>query len=118
MLWGDAGDGERCREALDAVTADGLASVCRDSTWLFSMSCLAEACGAFGSVAQAELLYEILAAYAGSNTMAGPLYYLAPVDYYLGVLARVRGRFADAAAHLSSAAASARRLGARPVLAR
>jgi tetratricopeptide (TPR) repeat protein len=118
MLWGDAGDADRCRAALDAVTADGVASVCHDSTWLFSMSCLAEACGAFGSVAQAELLYDVLTPYAGANTMAGPLYYLAPVDYYLGVLARVRGRFTDAASHLANAATSARRLGARPMLAR
>lgn len=118
MLWADAGEAERCRAALDAVTVDGLDGVCRDSTWLFSMSCLADACGAYGSVAQAELLYARLAPYEHANTMAGPLYYLAPVSYYLGVLARVRGRFAEAAAHLDDAALRARRLGARPALAR
>jgi hypothetical protein len=118
MLWADAGDAERCRAALGDVTADGLAGVCRDSTWLFSMSCLAEACGAFGSVAQAELLYGHLVPYAHANTMAGPLYYLAPVAYYLGILQRVRGQLADAAGYLDAAAERARRLGAQPALAR
>jgi len=118
MLWADGGDRERALAILDAMTADGLAGMIRDSSWLYSICCLAEVCGAYGTPAQAELLRTVLEPYAARNAMAGPMYYLAPVAYYLGLLARRVGQWALAAERLDAALVQARRLGARPAAAR
>jgi len=118
MLWADGGDRERALAILDAMTADGLAGMIRDSSWLYSVCCLAEVCGAYGTPAQAELLRAALAPYETRNAMAGPMYYLAPVTYYLGLLARRVGQWDVAAERLDAALVQARRLGARPAAAR
>jgi hypothetical protein len=118
MLWADGGDRERALAMLDAMTARGVEGLFRDSAWLYSVCCLAEVCGAYGTLAQAEVLGAALEPYASRNAMAGPIYYLAPVTYYLGLLARGAGQWALAAERLDAALVQARRLGARPATAR
>lgn len=118
MLWADGGDRERALATLDAMTADRLAGLCRDSAWLFSVCCLAEVCGAYGTREQADLLRAALLPYEARNAMAGPMFYLAPVSYYLGLLERGCGNWGEAARRFDAALVQARRLGARPAAAR
>jgi len=62
----------------------------------------------------AEALYELAAPYAGSNCTLGLASFLGAADHWLGVLAAAAGRFAEAVAHLETALARHREMGARP----
>lgn len=118
MLYAEIGERREARIELDALYADGLAALRFDLTYLFSLACLAEALRACGEPHEAEVVHAKLLPYADRNVVAGPLYYMGPVAYYLGILAAAAGRPADAAAHLEAGLAAARSVGAAPYVAR
>jgi hypothetical protein len=118
MLYAEIGDLRDARIELDALYADGLAALRFDLTWLFSLACLAEAIRACGAPHEAEVVYAKLLPYQDRNVVAGPLYYMGPVSYYLGLLAASGGRPDAAAAHLEAALGAARSVGAAPYVAR
>jgi tetratricopeptide (TPR) repeat protein len=118
MLHAELGELREARAELDAVLADGPGGLRLDVSWLSSVAFLAEASRACGAAAEAAALYEVLRPYDGRNVVAGPLYYLGPVAYSLGILAATAGRPDAAADHLGAALASAREAGALPFVAR
>jgi tetratricopeptide (TPR) repeat protein len=118
LLHAETGDAAQARAVLETLTRDGMQTVRRDLTWLFSVACLAAACHASGSRAHAATLYDALAPYDGHTVVEGVFCYFGPVAYYLGLLASTAGRHEEAARHLESALAAARALGARPFVAR
>ncbi len=65
----------------------------------------------------AEVLYDLAAPYAGQNCTLGVATFLGAADHWLGVLAGVSGRFAEAAEHLEAALARHRDMGSRPLTA-
>jgi transcriptional regulator with XRE-family HTH domain len=65
----------------------------------------------------AEVLYDLAAPYAGHNATLGLASFLGAADHWLGVLARVAGRLADAASHLEAALARHRAMRSRPLTA-
>ncbi len=103
------------RRELDALAADGFASLPRDSTWLTAVVLLASVCWRLGDERRAETLYGLLRPYAGRVAIARPLVVLVGlVDERLGVLAALLGRFDEAQRHLASALALAERMRALP----
>jgi hypothetical protein len=65
----------------------------------------------------AEVLYDLAAPYAGHNATLGVASYLGAADHWLGVLAGVTGRFAEATRHLDDALERHRAMGSRPLTA-
>jgi tetratricopeptide (TPR) repeat protein len=115
--YAELGRERECRETFDAVMARDLRNEYVDAEWLVSMSLLADPCALLGDDQAAELLYALLAPY-------DRLYAHAPVEVSFGsmarvsgVLAKVIGRFDDAARHFESAMEVERRMRARPWLA-
>jgi tetratricopeptide (TPR) repeat protein len=62
----------------------------------------------------AEVLYDLAAPYAGHNATLGVATFLGAADHWLGVLAGVAGRYAEATGHLEAALARHRAMGSRP----
>jgi hypothetical protein len=118
MLHAEIGELGEAHAALEAVMSAGLDSLRLDVGWLSNMAFLAEACRACGTAAEAARLYELLLPYQGRNVVAGPLYYMGPIDYYLGILAAATERPVQAAKHLAVALEAARAAGALPYVAR
>lgn len=103
------------RREFDAVAQDDFAGLPRDTTWLTSMVMLAAVCARFGDRARAEILYRLLAPYAGRVAIASPLVVMiAPVAMRLGQLATLLGRFGEAERHLASAQALAEAMRSPP----
>jgi len=118
MLLAENGDVEEARRELAALIADGLPALRRDVTWLSSVAMTTEACRVCGTPEQAVTIHAALLPYAERNVVAGPLYFMGPVAYYLGVLAVVMGRRDLAREHFARALESVRETGARPWVAR
>ena len=102
-------------EHLAGAECDGIA---RDLTWQYTMSCLATAYAHAGSAEQATMLAQKLAPVAGRNIVAGPFFYLGPVDYYLSLLAARAHRWDDALGHAEAALRQNAKLGSQPYLVR
>jgi tetratricopeptide (TPR) repeat protein len=117
-LYAELGRAEESRVQFDGLAGDGLSHIRRDLTWPYTMACLAESCVVSGEAADVELLYDALLPYADRNVVAGPFYYLAPVAYYLGLLATELRRWADAERHFEQATEQIDAFAARPHLAR
>jgi tetratricopeptide (TPR) repeat protein len=118
LLYAEVGREVEARAELDSLFADTPRLTRRDLTWLYSMSCLAEACAMCGEPAQARWLYAALHQYEGRNVVTGPFFYLGPVAYYLGLLSAQMSRWEEAAQHFEEGERRAAALGARPWLAR
>lgn len=90
-----------------------------DAAWLPAAVLVAEVCHRLDWRDGAGGLFTQLAPWSGRHVVVAPAaVYLGPVDHYLGLLATTASRFEDADAHLGAAVDQARRLGARPSLAR
>ena len=118
MLLAENGEIEDARRELAPLVADGMPALRRDVTWLSSVAMATEACRVCGTPEQAATIHAALLPYAERNVVAGPLYFMGPVAYYLGVLAVVMGRRDLARDHLERALDSVRETGARPWIAR
>jgi len=82
---------------------DLLSAAPRDVGWLNSATRTALAAVRLEDIESAERLAAMLDPYAGHSVATFVITYGGSVAYYLGELARVRGRNAEAAAHLASA---------------
>lgn len=114
----DAGRREEALLEVDRLAADEFAALPRDNLWLAAMALLTEAVLALDLPERARVIYDKLAAFTGRNVVLPTIGYLGPVQMWLGILARVAGREAEALEQFASARMQATRDGARTALAR
>jgi tetratricopeptide (TPR) repeat protein len=115
-----ADDGRR-EEALlefDRLAADDFAALPRDTLWLAAMTLLTEAVLALELPEQALALHAKLAPFAGRNAVLPTVAFLGSVELWLGILAGVAGRDAQALEHFAAARTRALRDGARTAVTR
>jgi hypothetical protein len=110
---GDAGRHEEARLEFDRLSADDFAGVPRDNLWFGAMAMLTDAVVGLDLREEAMALHAKLAPFAGRNVVLPTIASLGPVEMWLGILARVAGRDAQALEHLAAARACATRDGAR-----
>ena len=111
----------RAEEALlefDRLAADGFAALPRDNLWLTAMALLCECVAALDLPERAMQVHAQLAPFTERNVVLPTVAFLGPVQMWLGILARVAGRHAEAREHLAAARRSATRNGARTALTR
>ena len=109
----DEGRHEEARLEFDRLYADDFAALPRDNLWFGAMAMLTDAVAALDLRDEAMALHAQLAPFAGRNVVLPTIASLGPVELWLGILARVAGRDAQAREHLAAARASATRDGAR-----
>ncbi len=114
----DAGRREEAKLEFDRLAADGFAVLPRDNLWLAAMALLAETIVSLDLREHAMDVHAQLAPFAGRNVVLPTVAYLGPVELWLGILARVAGRDAEALEQLAAARIRATRDGAQPTLAR
>jgi tetratricopeptide (TPR) repeat protein len=100
-----AGDVDGARSLAAPLRGGDLDSVPRNAGWMVAMASLTDVAAGLADAPLAEQVYERLAPFAGGVIVTGAaVAALGPVEQYLGRLAAVLGRAADARAHLSRAA--------------
>ena len=109
----DLGRREEAVLEFERLAADDFAALPRDNLWLAAMALLSETVLALGMSDEALVLHAKLAPFAGRNVVLPTVGFLGPVEMWLGILARVAGRDADALAQLAAARTRAVRDGAR-----
>jgi len=114
----DAGRRDEARLEFDRLIADDFAALPRDNLWLTAMALLSETVVALDLRAHAIAVYDQLAPFVGRNIVLPKVAFLGPVEMWLGILARVARRDAEALEQLAAARVRATRDGARPTLAR
>ncbi|HWC26799.1 MAG TPA: AAA family ATPase [Solirubrobacteraceae bacterium] len=114
----DAGRREEAQLEFDRLVADDFAMLPRDNLWLGAMALLCETVAALELRQPALAVRAKLAPFVGRNIVLPTIAFLGPVEMWLGILARVAGRDAEALEQLAAARARATRVGARPALAR
>jgi DNA-binding CsgD family transcriptional regulator len=112
-------DDDRALAEVARLSADDLAALPRDPAWSLSLAFLALACHRLGDGQLAGRLHRLLEPYADRHIATGRFgaFYLGPAAYYLGLLDLTLDRPEQAAGRFRQAAALARRLQARPMLA-
>jgi hypothetical protein len=114
----DAGRREEALLEFDRLAADDFAGLPRDALWLAAMTLLTEAVLALELPDHALVLHAKLAPFAGRNAVLPTVGFLGPVEMWLGILAGVAGRDAQALEHLAAARTQALRDGARTAMGR
>ncbi|HEX4363059.1 MAG TPA: AAA family ATPase [Solirubrobacteraceae bacterium] len=114
----DGGQVEEAGAELDRLAAGDFVALPRDNLWLAAMTLLCEAIAALERGDLADAVHAQLAPFAGRNVVLPTVAFLGPVELWLGILARVGGRDAQALEQLGAARVRARRDGARTTLAR
>jgi hypothetical protein len=114
----DAGRSDEARLEFDRLVADDFAAIPRDNLWFTAMALLSETIVALDLREHAFAVYDQLAPFAGRNVVLPTVAFLGPVEMWLGILARVARRDAEALQQLAAARVRATRDGARPTLAR
>ena len=105
------------REALEALAADGFASLPFDEEWLVGVGRIAEAAAILGEARGMTVLYERLLPYGGRLAVSYPEISTGSVARHLGLLAATMERFDEAEGHFEHALEVNARIGARPWLA-
>jgi hypothetical protein len=118
LVLAQAGRHAEARDELERIAAKGFADLPRDTLWLPAMWLLARATAELGDAERARLLHDLLEPYAGRNAVSPEAAIFGPVSLALGTLAATAGDRETALAHLGGARRAAKRLGARPSLAR
>lgn len=111
------GDTEGARLLFDALAVHGFGGLADNISLGAYLATLAELCAELGDRERAVKLYELLLPYSGFNIVFSHLGFFGPASRYLGVLATMLGRFAEAESHLMSALRLSSRTGARPWIA-
>jgi len=114
----DLGMIAEARSVFEQFATNDFADVPQDFAWLPAMTALVDACTFLGDVPRAATLYRLLLPHTGRNiTVANATFCFGPVTYYLGRLAALRGRHAEAIEHFEQALAMGEAMGARPIVA-
>ena len=114
----EEGDYDEARAIVRRLTADDCALVRRSILPQITAVCLIEACAMLQEVHGAAALEAVLAPNARDWLIWAEAIPLGPVAHSLGLLARTTGRLDEAVDHFEFAIAEARRVAARPFLAR
>ena len=109
----DLGRREEALLEFERLAADDFAALPRDNLWLAAMALLGEAALALELPEQAMALFRKLEPFAGRNVVLPTVGFLGPVQLWLGILAGVAGRDAEALERLAAARRRATRDGAR-----
>jgi tetratricopeptide (TPR) repeat protein len=117
-LYSESGRDADAQAEVEQLAGADCSAIPRDLTWQYTVSCLASVYAQSGSPAQVGMMRAALTPFAGRNVVAGPFFYLGPVDYYLGLLAIRAGCPDEALAHLDAALRQCAAMGAQPDLAR
>lgn len=114
----EVGDLTAARHTFERIAADDFAAFPRDFLWLYAMTHAARTCVALGDRSRAAVLYDYLRRFAGHVSIAGyGITCDGAVDRYLGLLAAVLGRDAQASEHFEEALVVNARLGADALVA-
>jgi tetratricopeptide (TPR) repeat protein len=105
------------RQVLSELGADGLSALPFDQEWLWAMSLLAETAVLADDPESVAAIYDALAPWAGLNAADHPEGIRGSVAGYLGMLASITERWADAERHFEDALAANERMGVRTYLA-
>lgn len=107
---------EDARRELEHVTADNLASLPRDGSWIVVLASLAWVCWTVGHAELAEVIYPLLLPYAGRNIVTGNAGVgCGSVWRGLGLLSASMSRWDQAVHQLEEAIQMNARMGARPM---
>jgi hypothetical protein len=107
---------DQARPELDALSAQGFGDIPHDGDWLTTMTLLCDGCAMLGEQARIAQLHDELLPYAELNVVAGiGALCLGSAARYVGKLAAVMGRRAEAELHFQRALTANQALGA-PVL--
>ena len=111
----ELGDARRARAAFEPLAAGDFADLPYDGQLPVALALLADTAVFLGDAQRAERLYELMLPFDGMTVVAGRAAQCAgPVSRFLGGLAAVAGRRADAERHLGDALELSRRMGDRP----
>ena len=113
-----AGRREEALLEFERLAADDFAALPRDNLWLAAMALLTETAVTLELPEEAVALHEQLAPFAGRNVVLPTVGFLGPVEMWLGILAGVAGRDAEALEQFAAAGARATGGGARTSAAR
>ena len=121
LIWllTELGDGVAARARFESLAGEQFRGIRRDSNWLTAMASLALACGFLEDADAAPLLYEQLSPYADHCVpILTGAECLGSNHLFLGILARVLGRFDAATDHFERATNVNREISAQHVQAR
>jgi hypothetical protein len=109
---------DEARSRFEAFACQDFADLPKDSYWLTTMVLLADVGAMLEDRQRAARLYDLLLPYAAHNAApgSGPLFF-GSVSYFLGRLATLLARWADATKHYDEALAMNSRMRARPAVA-
>jgi hypothetical protein len=111
----EAGREQRARLEFDAIAAADFADVPDDLFRSITLAILAEICSQLGDTRRADLLFALLLPHREQIVLLTfAVVFMGSVSHYLGILARTRGAWDEAADHLEDAMACHARLGAAP----
>jgi DNA-binding SARP family transcriptional activator/tetratricopeptide (TPR) repeat protein len=99
----EAGELDRAREELRALSTDRFAIVPRDLAWMMAMSFLVDVCCATNEHEHAQTLVELLEPFADQHVGLFDLAWNGSVSHYLGRLCTLLGKNPEADRHLSVA---------------
>lgn len=105
---------EEAAARFESLAADGFDSIPRDFAWLAALAMLTLTCSFLGDAARAAALYRLLLPFARYNAVLADRSYWGSVSHYLGVLAVMAERWAEADAHFEASADMNRRMRAAP----
>jgi tetratricopeptide (TPR) repeat protein len=108
------GDIEGSSAMLRALLAQGFADLMRNVSMPVYVAMLTELCAALDERSHAGELYDLLLPYEPYNLVLGPIAFAGPAARYLGILAKMQGRFTDAEKHFLAALRLSSRTAARP----
>jgi tetratricopeptide (TPR) repeat protein len=111
----ELGRNEQTRATFAAFAAGGFETLPMDSTWLMSMSLLANICTQLDDREQAAVLYDRMAPFSGRVVLLGDaLVSNGSCARYVGKLATTLGRWDDAERHFDAAEHANETIGAHP----
>jgi transcriptional regulator with XRE-family HTH domain len=113
----EAGHRDRAAGLLGQTEPASVANADKNYLWWAVIVGFSDTADLLGDRKWAETLYDLAAPYAGHNATLGVASYLGAADHWLGVLAGVTGRFAEATRHLDDALDRHRDMGSRPLTA-
>jgi class 3 adenylate cyclase len=105
---------EEARSIAEELVGADLEKLPFDVNWFPCTMALAEVAAHLDMRRQAETLYRRMLPYGDRSPMVGAVYSPGSIERYLGMLARVLGRYEDSERHFEAAIIHNERIGARP----